>query len=62
MDEEVVMLKKNTVIHIMDASDRILFNREDANDIHAILDASTEEQVNRCYLAYLKEIVRQCHV
>lgn len=54
------MLKKSTVIHIMDASDRILFTRDDANDIHAILAGSSEEQVNRCYSAYLKEIVRQC--
>ncbi len=60
MDEEVAMLRKSTVIHIMDASDRILFTRDDANDIHAILAGSSEEQVNRCYSAYLKEIVRQC--
>ncbi|MBN1498113.1 MAG: hypothetical protein JXA07_15175 [Spirochaetes bacterium] len=56
------MLRKSTVIHIMDASDRILFNREDADDIHAILEGSSLEQVNRCYASYLKEIVRQCRV
>jgi hypothetical protein len=54
------MLRKNTVIHILDACDRILFNREDANDIHTMLEVSSEMQVNRCYQAYLKEIIRQC--
>lgn len=62
MDGEVAMLKKNTVIHIMDASDRILFNREDAEDIHLILENSPEDAVNRCYAAYLREIVRQCRM
>jgi hypothetical protein len=56
------MLRKNTVIHILDACDRILFNFEDANDIHTMLEDSSETQVNRCYHAYLKEIVRQCRV
>lgn len=54
------MLRKKTVINILDACDRILFNREDANDIHAMLEISSERQVNRCYQAYLKEIMRQC--
>jgi hypothetical protein len=56
------MLRKNTVIHILDACDRILFNMEDASDIHTMLEISSETQVNRCYHAYLKEIVRQCRV
>ena len=56
------MLRKNTVIHILDACDRILFNREDADDIQMMLEHSSETQVNRCYQAYLKEIVRQCRV
>jgi len=58
----ITMLRKNTVIHILDACDRILFNKEDASDIHAMLEISSERQVNRCYQAYLKEIVRQCRV
>jgi len=56
------MLRKNTVIHILDACDRILFNKEDANDIHAMLEFSSETQVNRCYKAYLNEILRQCRL
>ena len=56
------MLRKNTVIHIMDACDRILFNFEDANDIRTMLEISSETQVNRCYQAYLEEIVRQCRL
>jgi hypothetical protein len=56
------MLRKNTIIHIMDACDRILFNREDADTIHFILESSSEVQANRCYCAYLHEIVRQCRV
>ena len=54
------MLRKYTVIHILDACDRILFSRDDAHDIHCILEDLTEEQANRCYRAYLTEIVRQC--
>jgi hypothetical protein len=54
------MLDKNTIIHIMDACDRILFNGEDARTIHFMLETSSETQVNRCYRAYLTEIVRQC--
>ncbi len=54
------MLRKNTVIHIMDACDRILFSRDDADDIHFILEHVSEEQANRCYQAYLSEIARQC--
>ena len=58
----ITMLRKNTVIHILDACDRILFNKEDANDIHAMLEFSSETQVNRCYKAYLNEILRQCRL
>ncbi|HNW28655.1 MAG TPA: hypothetical protein PKN50_09270 [Spirochaetota bacterium] len=54
------MLRKNTVIHILDACDRILFSRDDADDIRFILEHVSEEQANRCYRAYLTEIVRQC--
>jgi hypothetical protein len=56
----VAMLRKNTVIHILDACDRILFSRDDADDIRFILEHVSEEQANRCYRAYLTEIVRQC--
>jgi hypothetical protein len=56
------MLQKNTIIHIMDSCDKILFDREDANIIHLILESSSEHQVNRCYRAYLKEIARQCRI
>jgi hypothetical protein len=54
------MLDKSTVIHIMDSCDRILFEREDADTIRFMLETSTREQVNRCYCAYLREILRQC--
>lgn len=54
------MLRKNTVIHILDACDRLLFDRDDADDIRFILEHCSEEQANRCYRAYVKEIVRQC--
>lgn len=56
------MLRKKTVIHIMDACDKILFSRDDADDIHYILERLSVEQANRCYQAYLYEIVRQCRV
>jgi hypothetical protein len=55
-----IMLKKDTIIHIMDASDKILFNKDDAEMIHFILNQATEADVNRCYQAYLKELLRQC--
>jgi len=58
----IAMLQKNTIIHIMDSCDKILFDREDANIIHLILESSSEHQVNRCYRAYLKEIARQCRI
>ncbi len=54
------MLRKRTIIHILDACDRILFNREDADDIRLMLENSSELQLNRCYQAYLAEIKRQC--
>lgn len=54
------MLDKSTIIHIMDSCDRILFNREDADTIHFMLETSSPAQVNRCYNAYLYEILRQC--
>jgi hypothetical protein len=54
------MLDKKTIIHILDACDSILFNGEDASTIHFMLENSSEAQVNRCYRAYLSEIVRQC--
>jgi len=56
------MLRKKTVINIMDACDKILFSSDDANDIHVILEHLSEEQVNRCYQAYMTEIVRQCRM
>ena len=58
----IAMLQKNTIIHIMDSCDKILFNREDANIIHLILESSSEDQANRCYRAYLNEIARQCRI
>jgi hypothetical protein len=58
----IAMLQKHTIIHIMDSCDKILFNREDANIIHLILESSSEDQVNRCYRAYLNEIARQCRI
>ena len=54
------MLDKSTIMHIMDSCDRILFDREDADTIHFMLETSTSEQVNRCYHAYMREILRQC--
>jgi hypothetical protein len=54
------MLEKNTIIHIIDSCDRILFDREDADTIHFMLVSSSSAQVNRCYNAYLSEILRQC--
>ncbi|MBN2077702.1 MAG: hypothetical protein JW838_01970 [Spirochaetes bacterium] len=54
------MLRKNTVIHIMSASSRILFNIEDAEIIRFMLDGATETQANRCYRAFICEILRQC--
>ncbi len=54
------MLEKNTIIHILDSCDRILFEREDADTIHFMLECSSPVQVNRCYCAYLHEILRQC--
>jgi len=56
------MLRKNTIIHIIDSCDRILFDREDANIIHFMLADASERQANRCYRAYLKEIARQCGI
>lgn len=54
------MLEKNTIIHILDSCDRILFDREDADTIHIMLENSSPSQVYRCYGAYLSEILRQC--
>lgn len=54
------MLEKNTIIHILDSCDRILFDREDADTIHIMLESSSPSQVYRCYGAYLAEILRQC--
>ncbi len=54
------MLGKNTIIHIMDSCDKILFDRDDAQIIHFILETASERQANRCYSAFLSEIARQC--
>jgi len=56
----LVMLRKSTAIHILDACDLLLFEREDAWDIHVILENSSEFQVNRCYRNFIGEIIRQC--
>ena len=54
------MLRKRTILHILDACDRILFDREDADDIRLMLEGASDQQLNRCYQAYLHEIKRQC--
>lgn len=54
------MLKRTTIIHILDACDRILFSPEDAEDIRLMLEGATDNQILRCYRAYLGEIIRQC--
>ncbi len=56
------MLRKRTVIHIMGSSTRILFNVEDAHIIRFMLEGATEIQANRCYRAFIGEILRQCSV
>lgn len=54
------MLRKRTVIHIMNASSRILFSFEDAEAIRFMLDGATETQADRCYRAFIRELLRQC--
>ena len=56
------MLRKKTVIHIMNASARILFNNEDAEIVRFMLEGASENQANRCYRAFIGEILRQCGV
>lgn len=56
------MLKKHTIMHILDACDRLLFDREDAEDIRMMLAGASELQLNRCYQAYIEEIKRQCRI
>ena len=54
------MLRKTTVVHIMSSSARLLFNVEDAEIVRFMLDGATESQANRCYRAFIREILRQC--
>ncbi|MCP4130662.1 MAG: hypothetical protein GY754_06740 [bacterium] len=54
------MLKKSSAIHILDACDNILFDKEDAREIRLMLNHLNEYEVNRCYCSYMIEIARQC--